>query len=347
MNAVVCNGPGELKLINSAAPEPRKDHAILKIRRIGICGTDIHAFEGTQPYFTYPRILGHELAGELVDGDGVAGSRPGDLFTVIPYWNCGSCIACRRGKPNCCVHMQVCGVHVDGGMAEYFSVPSAALIPANGLALDELALVEPLAIGAHSVNRAQIQPDEFVLVVGAGPIGLGIMQFCRLAGAHVIAMDVNENRLRFCRNKIGIVHTINPILENPVDMLKNITDGDMPTAVFDATGNRQAINGALPYLAHGGRYVLVGLQNGDLTFSHPEFHKRETTLMSSRNAVRQDFEYVMSCIKEHRIDPGVLITHRLPFNKLENEFKTIMGGNNLVVKGMIDVGEPMTDALAL
>ena len=346
MNAVVCVAPGELKSISSAAPVPRKDHTILKIRRIGICGTDIHAFEGTQPYFTYPRILGHELAGELVDGDDVNGFNSGDLFTVIPYWNCGSCIACRRGKPNCCVHMQVCGVHVDGGMAEYLSVPSAALIPANGLSLDELALVEPLAIGAHSVSRAQIQPDEFVLVVGAGPIGLGIMQFCRLAGAQVIAMDVNENRLRFCRNKTGISHTINPILESPIEMLKNITNGDMPTAVFDATGNRQAINGALAYLAHGGRYVLVGLQTGDLSFSHPEFHKRETTLMSSRNALRQDFEYVMTCIKDRLIDPGVLITNRLQFSMLEHEFKTIMSPNNLVVKGMIDVGEPVTDALA-
>ena len=345
MNAVVCVSPGDLKLVDRASPLPQEGHSILRIRRIGICGTDIHAFEGTQPYFTYPRILGHELAGELIDTNGAHGFKPGDLLTVIPYWNCGTCIACRRGKPNCCVRMQVCGVHVDGGMTEYLSVPTAALIGGKGLSLDELALIEPLAIGAHSVRRAGIEPGEFVLVIGAGPIGLGILQLSRLAGAEVIVMDVNEKRLAFCREKLGIVHAINPATLDPVETLKSITGNDMPTSVFDATGNLHAINGALRYLAHGGRYVLVGLQSADFSFNHPEFHKRETTLMSSRNALREDFEYVISCIQSKRLDPRVLITHRLQFTDLENEFKTIMTSDNLVVKGMIEVGDPMTDTI--
>jgi 2-desacetyl-2-hydroxyethyl bacteriochlorophyllide A dehydrogenase len=342
MKTVVCIRPGELRAVNSGPPSPKQDQAILRIRRVGICGTDIHAFEGTQPYFTYPRILGHELAGELVDGDRSLGFEAGELFTVIPYWSCGNCIACRKGKPNCCVQMQVCGVHVDGGMTEYLPVPSQALLPGNGLTLDELALVEPLAIGAHSISRAGIESDEFVLVVGAGPIGLGIMQLCLLAGAKVIAMDVNEKRLTFCRERIGVNYTVNPLQENAIEVLRSITKHDMPTAVFDATGNRDAINGALAYLAHGGRYVLVGLQSGDICFSHPEFHKRETTLMSSRNALKQDFEYVMSCMRKKLFDPSVFITHRLQFTDLEDRFKTIMTSNDLVVKGMIDVGESGT-----
>lgn len=346
MNAVICMRPGELKWVSRNEPTPQQGHCILKIRRVGICGTDIHAFEGTQPYFTYPRILGHELAGELVDADDSTGLNIGELCTVIPYRSCGQCIACRRGRSNCCVHMQVYGVHVDGGMSEYLSVPTDMLVPGKGLSLDELALVEPLAIGAHSVRRAQIEPGEFVLVVGAGPIGLGIMQFCRLAGANVIAMDVNQQRLDFCRNALGIANTINPSREIPLEVLRRLTNQDMPTVVFDASGNRQAINGAIDYLAHGGRYVLVGLQKGDLVFSHPEFHKRETTLMSSRNALKDDFEWVISNFKNKAIDPSPLITHRLLFHELEATFETLFDSGEHVVKAMINVGDPTTNAIA-
>lgn len=347
MKAVVCNRPGELVSVSSSAPVPEKGYSILKIRRVGICGTDIHAFEGTQPYFTYPRILGHELAGEWVDGDKPDGWEAGTKYTVLPYWNCGNCIACRRGKPNCCVRMQVCGVHIDGGMREFLSVPTRMLIPGTGLSLDELALVEPLAIGAHSVRRADIESGEFVLVIGAGPIGLGIMQLCRLAGAQVIAMDVNDKRLAFCREKLGIEHTLNPSAADASETLKTITRGDMPTAVFDATGNLHAINGGLAYLAHGGRYILVGLQNAEFSFSHPEFHKRETTLMSSRNALKADFDYVISSIREKSLDVNVLITHRLAFGDLERQFNRIVTSDELVVKGMIEVGEPMTKFMVL
>src|SRR5580658_8193809 len=198
MKALVCIRPGEWEYREVAAPLALPGQAIMKIRRIGICGTDLHAFEGTQPYFEYPRILGHELAGDLVDFDKAPGFTIGEAVTIIPYFSCGVCIACRNGKPNCCTILQVCGVHVDGGMVEYLAVPSSALVKGNGLDYDELALVEPLAIGAHAISRAALQPDEFVLVIGAGPIGLGVVESARLAGGQVIVMDVNDNRLRFC-----------------------------------------------------------------------------------------------------------------------------------------------------
>ena len=284
MNALVCTTPGQFAYQQAQKPVLTLGRAILRIKQIGICGTDLHAFEGTQPYFSYPRILGHELAADLIDADGAPDFRPDEAVTFIPYFNCGHCIACRSGKPNCCVFMQVAGVHIDGGMVEYLSVPSHSLIHGDGLGYDELALVEPLAIGAHGVRRADVQAGEFVLVVGAGPIGLGIMEFARIAGATVIALDLNENRLAFCRNKLGVSHTINASVPDVIEQLRTITNGDMPTVVMDATGSLQAINRAFAYLAHGGRYVLVGLQKGDISVSHPEFHKREATLMSSRNA---------------------------------------------------------------
>ena len=150
MKTLVCTEPGRFDYAIGSRPELKKGQAIMKIKRIGICGTDLHAFEGTQPYFNYPRILGHELAGELVEFDNAPGFEIGEAVTFIPYFNCGRCIACRREKPNCCTKMQVCGVHVDGGMVEYLSVPSSSLLHGEGLGFDELALVEPLASEAAS-----------------------------------------------------------------------------------------------------------------------------------------------------------------------------------------------------
>src|SRR5882724_7570494 len=207
MRSLVCIRPGELEYRKKDAPIAGHGQAIIKIRRVGICGTDLHAFEGTQPFFDYPRILGHELAGDLIDTD-QQGFVPGEAVTVIPYFNCGHCIACRTGKPNCCVNIKVCGVHIDGAMVDYLSVPSSSLVHGGELNYDELALIEPLAIGAHAVSRAGVQREEFVLVMGAGPIGLGILESSRIAGAQVIAMDINAERLNFCRNALQVLHTI-------------------------------------------------------------------------------------------------------------------------------------------
>ncbi|HMH23574.1 MAG TPA: zinc-binding alcohol dehydrogenase family protein [Puia sp.] len=363
MRALVCIRPGELEYQEKDAPLARPGQAILKIRRVGICGTDLHAFEGTQPFFDYPRVPGHELAGDLIDLDlesaasekgryragsmdaGLQPERPhgfipGEAVTIIPYFNCGHCIACRTGKPNCCTTMNVCGVHSDGGMVDYLSVPSSSLVHGNGLNYDELALVEPLAIGAHAVRRAAVEKEEFVLVVGMGPIGLGVLESARIAGAQVIAMDVNTDRLNFCRKALQVLHTIDAAgtaVSDIAGQLAEITRGDMPTVVFDATGSRSAINNAFYYMAHGGRYVLVGLQKGEVCFSHPEFHKREGTLMSSRNATREDFDRVMDSIKKGLIDPTAYITHRVAFGQVKNEFAGWLDPAAGVIKAMVEM----------
>ncbi len=303
MRALICSAPGFLEYRDIEAPEMKKDHVIIRIRRTGICGTDFHAFKGNQPYFSYPRILGHELAGELMEE--VEGFAKGEMVTFIPYFHCGQCNACLRGKTNCCVQMKVCGVHVDGGMVEYLSVPTASLIKSNGLSADELALVEPLAIGAHGIRRAAVQPEDSVLVIGAGPIGLGLAAFAKIAGAAVTVFDLNKERLAFCAENLGVTVTSDP---------------QVADVVIDATGNLSAINSGLQYLAHGGRYVLVGLQKEALSFSHPELHKREGTIMSSRNATREDFEQVTQAIRNKTINPVRFITHRVHFSEL----KTLM-----------------------
>lgn len=337
MQTIICEEPGKLVYGQKERSLPGEGYAQIRIRRIGVCGTDLHAFEGTQPYFTYPRILGHELSGDLVECNGAPGFENGEMVTFIPYFNCGDCIACRSGKPNCCVKINVCGVHIDGGMAEYLNVPVNSLIHGDGLSYDSLALVEPLAIGAHSIRRAGVKPGEFVLVIGAGPIGLGVMEFARIAGGRVIAMDVNANRLAFCTDKLKVEHVINASVTNVPEQLAAITNGDMPSVVIDATGNLHAINGGFQYIAHGGRYILVGLQKGDISFSHPEFHKREATLMSSRNAAREDFEHVIGSIKSGLVNLADYITHRMQFDKVTGEFESLLDPSRGVIKAIIEL----------
>ena len=231
--------------------------------------------------------------------------------------------------------MQVCGVHIDGGMREYISVPNYALVHGEGLSAEELVLVEPLAIGAHGVRRAAVEAGEFVLIMGAGPIGLGTMNFAAIAGGKVIAMDVNPQRLEFCKDELGIPYQVNPLTDNVMEKLMEITGGDMPTVVMDCTGNLKAINSGVQYLAHGGRYVLIGLQKDDLVISHPEFHKRESTLMSSRNALPEDFAQVVACIKNGDVKPANYITHQVEFDEIKYQFTELIKPEAGVIKAVI------------
>jgi 2-desacetyl-2-hydroxyethyl bacteriochlorophyllide A dehydrogenase len=336
MKVLVCESPGVLNYAEQKKPSFKKGEALVRIHKVGICGTDLHAFEGVQPYFQYPRILGHELGAEYIDGDG-EGFLPGDRVSILPYLNCNSCIACRSGKPNCCVNMKVCGVHQDGGMVEYFAIPFTSLVNGQGLTFNELALVEPLAIGTHAIRRAMVQTNEFVLVIGAGPIGLGIMEVAALHGARVIALDINDSRLEFCQKQMNVKYTINPSKANVLSQLAEITSGEMPTLVVDATGNLKAIRDSFQYLAHGGRYVLVGLQKNEISFSHPEFHKREGTLMSSRNATKEDFDFVIRNIGGGHIDVNKFITHTIPFEKIRDEFPSLLDPDKGVIKAVIDI----------
>ena len=337
MKVLICTTPGEFEYRDLEKPAIPGGYSLLKIKRIGICGTDLHAFEGTQPFFNYPRILGHELAAEIVETDSNEFKR-GEAVTISPYFYCGKCIACRNGKTNCCAAINVCGVHIDGGMREYLAVPTYSLIHGEGLSDDELALVEPLAIGAHGVRRADVKPGEYVLVIGAGPIGLGTMEFAGIAGGKVIALDVNEQRLQFCKEKLKMPYVVNATAADVTEQLKIITNGDMPTVVIDCTGNLKAINNAFQYMAHGARFVLIGLQKNEIVFSHPEFHKREATLMSSRNATAEDFNHVVSSMKKGLVNPTNYITHRVAFDEVAANFASWLDPKNGVIKAMVNIG---------
>jgi 2-desacetyl-2-hydroxyethyl bacteriochlorophyllide A dehydrogenase len=332
--------PGRFALLSAEEPDSflKPDEALVRVRRIGVCGTDIHAFNGNQPFFSYPRILGHELGVEVLEVGNLSKSvHPGDRCSVEPYLNCGRCIACRSGKSNCCVNLQVLGVHTDGGMRESFIVPSRKLHPSAHLTLDQLALIETLAIGCHAVDRAGVETGEFALVIGAGPIGLSVVQFAIAAGAKVIVLDINPKRLEFCREQLGAPFSIDARVEDPLDALKGITAGDLPTVVFDATGNPKSMMGAFEFPANGGRLSFVGLFQGDVTFNDPNFHRRELTLLSSRNARSEDFTRIISLVENARIDTDPWITHRASFADAVTEFPRWTKPETGVIKAMIEV----------
>ncbi|MEH7414486.1 zinc-binding alcohol dehydrogenase family protein [Neobacillus drentensis] len=337
MRTIVCEQPNVFKLINEDIPLPKLGEAIVAIKRVGICGTDMHAFKGNQPFFNYPRVLGHELAGTIEwIGENPTGLKKGEQVSIIPYMHCGECIACRQGKTNCCTKMKVLGVHIDGGMREKISVPIDHLMKTEGLSLDQTAVIEPLSIGAHAVRRAGIQKGEFVLVIGAGPIGLGVMAFAQQEGARVIAMDINKERLEFCQQWTRAEFTINA-LENPLETLKVITSGDMPTIVFDATGNRKSMEESFRYPANGGKLIFVGLVKSEIVFSDPDFHSKELTLMSSRNANKEDFNHVIKSIQSGRIDVNAYITHRSDLEQMTGIFEEWLKPESNVVKAMVEL----------
>lgn len=339
MKTIRLEEPGRLVLTSTdppAAPEPGE--ALVRVRRIGVCGTDIHAFHGNQPFFSYPRILGHELGVEVVKlGDLGGDLKAGDLCSVEPYINCGSCIACRRDKPNCCVSLQVLGVHIDGGMREEILVPRRKLHVSHTLTLDQLALVETLGIGCHAVERAGVESGETALVIGAGPIGLAVTQFAKEAGAQIIVLDINQKRLEFCRERLGVPFVVNATGQGVLEALKTVSGHNLPTVVFDATGNASSMMSAFDYTAHGGRLVFVGLFPGEVTFNDPNFHRRELTVLSSRNARPHNFAHIILAIESGRIDTTPWITHRARFADSVQEFPKWTRPETGVVKAMIEL----------
>jgi 2-desacetyl-2-hydroxyethyl bacteriochlorophyllide A dehydrogenase len=336
MKAIVCREPGHLALEERPVPKSGPGEVLVRIRRVGVCGTDMHIYQGKHPFLAYPRVMGHELGGEIAWAPAGSSFGPGDPVYVVPYLSCGTCVACRKGKTNCCANIQVLGVHCDGGMTEYLALPEGNVVKAEGLSFDELAMVEFLAIGAHAVRRAAPGKGDRVLVVGAGPIGMGVMIFAGLTGATVTALDMRADRLAFCRDKLGVAHTV-AIGPDDVAALSALTDGEFFDVVFDATGNLQAMERGLDFVAQGGSYVLVSIVRDRISFSDPEFHKRETTLFGSRNATREDFDTVMRAFRAGKVPSAALATHSAPLADLPAVLDGWIRPDAGVVKAILSV----------
>lgn len=338
MKGIICEQVGQLVCLNDL-PEPalEADHAIVQIKRIGLCGTDYHAYRGKQPFFTYPRILGHELAGEIIEiSSNHQDFAIGNQVSIIPYYHCGLCQACAQGKTNCCQRMRVFGVHIDGGMRERVAVPISNLIKVNSLTLDEAVLLEPLAIGAHAIARSGLQPGQTALVIGAGPIGLGIMALIHSMGAKAIAMDINEARLNSANLWGKAAHTVHAD-QQALEKVAELTHHQFPAIVFDATGNKQSMLNAFNFTSHGGSLVYVGLFPGDITFHDPDFHRKELTLMGSRNATKQDFATVLKAMEQGHIKADHYITHRCKLEQLPERFEAWLEPEAKVIKAVVEL----------
>lgn len=336
MKYIDCERPGKFVLKEKNEPKKVQGEAILKIKKVGICGTDLHAYSGNQAFFNYPRILGHELASEVIEiEENSKGIMPGENVVVMPYVSCHKCMACLSGKTNCCTKMQVLGIHTDGGMQEKISVPISLLIRTPKLSDDAMAIVEPLAIGAHAIRRANVQSNETIVVVGCGPIGIGIMKLAQIAGARVIAIDVNKGRLTYAKEKVGVDHVVFAG-EGSLTKVKEITNNDLATTVFDATGNKGALEFGHNFMSHGGKYILVGLSKGEITFEHPVIHAKETTLMCSRNATLEDFEHVIAILEEGSFPLDSFITHNVGFNDMITEFDNWLDPGKGVIKATVN-----------
>lgn len=313
--------------------------AVLRVRRIGICGTDIHAYYGRQPFFEYPRILGHELGAEVVATGGGGQLRVGDWCCVEPYLNNPDSQASARGKTNCCEDLQCLGVHCDGGMRPLITVPVDKVHVSAKLSVDQLALVEMLCVGAHAVDRAKAAAGEYAVVVGAGPIGMSVMQFLLAAGVDVAAVDTHAGRLAFCRDALGIGKILKLVDGKDVEVsLRDLGGGELPRVIFDATGNPASMMANFHRIAHGGTIVLVGLCLGELSFDDPNFHRREISLLSSRNATAADFRRVIRMIESGEIDTSPWVTHRMDLSDVPTKFRETVEDPALR-KALIEVGE--------
>lgn len=339
MKSIILNEPGTLS--HSHKEDIIKigsDEVIVKIKRIGICGTDYHAFRGRQPFFTYPRILGHELGAEVVEigsNQSTTTLKIGDKVSIEPYINCRVCQACRRGLSNCCENLQVLGVHIDGGMTEYMKLPLDKVHPSSKLDFDQLALVETLGIGLHAVNRATITQNDIVLIIGAGPIGLSTAQFAKLSGAKVIIADLNVKRLQFSLKNNLADEVIELTDKLTSQMLKERLSGNLPTVIFDATGNKKSMETSFSLAAQGAKIIFIGLFQGEVTFEDPSFHKKEITLMSSRNSLPRDFKQIINLMETGKINTAPWLTHRTAFDTLPEVFPQWLNPEEDVMKAIV------------
>ena len=342
MKAIQLEEPKHFKQIDIPQPESAgAGEAIVRVHNVGICGTDISGYLGKMPFFSYPRIPGHELGVEVVEvGPDVTNVAVGDRCSVEPYINNPESFASKRGRANCCEDLEVLGVHKDGGLRPFFKLPARKLHKAKSLEFEQLALVETLAIGCHAVNRGNPTKEDHVMVIGAGPIGLSVIEFLKIRGSHITVLDMNAGRLDFCKATMGVDETIQFTGEE-ADFVKmqDITDGHLFELVVDATGNNKSMSNAVNYVAHTGSLVFVGITTEEVSFRHPIPHRKEMSIQMSRNAHSQDFDDIIEHIEQGRINTDPWITHRTAFDDLIGNFESYTKPETGVVKAIIEVDE--------
>ena len=319
MRALAIDAPGSAHVVERPRPTPGAGEALVRVRRAGLCGTDLSTFLGKNPLVSYPRVIGHEIAGTIeVLGDAVSGWRAGASVTLSPYKNCGACAACRHNRPNACRNNQTLGVQREGALAEFAVVPAHRLFTSASLSLDHLALVEPFCIGMHAVRRARVAADDAVLVMGCGGVGAGAVAAAAGCGARVIAMDVDPHKLAQAM-ALGAADTVVSSDADASEHIRAITGGEGPDVVIEAVGKPATYRLALDLVAACGRIVYIGWVKGDIALEARQIVAKEVDILGSRNAT-DEFAEVIALFESGRIDPLALVTDRVPLDEVPTMF---------------------------
>ncbi|MGA3185489.1 MAG: alcohol dehydrogenase catalytic domain-containing protein [Bryobacteraceae bacterium] len=331
MKTVTLQEPGRFTFTDTALPDaPGLGEVLVRVLTVGICGTDLHAYEGTQPFFTYPRVLGHELAVEVIDGNG-SEFKAGDKCAVNPYMTCGICSACLRGRTNCCAKMRVIGVHSDGGMRDRILIPAQQLYKCAKLPAVQIPLVETLGVGIHATGRAEVQAGDRAMVCGAGPIGLSVIEFLRLAGADMGVVEKIPQRLEFAARHYA--------LKRAYPSQEEAKQEEASMLVFDCTGDKGSMEGSIQLLQQGGKLIFVGLINDSISLFDPDLHRREATILASRNSTRAEHVRVLELMESGAIDVSAWPTDFVRPEAMGERFPLWLHREAGVVKAVIDWGE--------
>ena len=321
MKALVLEKPGQASIQNIREPNLAEEGVLLKVRMVGLCGTDLNSFRGTNPLVSFPRILGHEVCARVVEGSGVDSilSIGADL-AVCPYKSCGRCASCLRGRPNACQFNETLGVQRDGAMTEFIVMPPEKLYPAK-LSAKELSLVEPLAVAFHAVARGRITCADTVAILGCGGVGLGIVAAASFRGARTICVDLSEEKLELAR-LAGGTHILNSMREPLHDRLLDITEGRGPDVVIEAVGSPATFRAAVEEVSFSGRVVYLGYTKEPVSYETRLFVQKELDIMGSRNAQPDDFRNAIRLLELHRFPVDQVVSLVVPLEEATNALRS-------------------------
>ncbi|MGC2297225.1 MAG: zinc-binding alcohol dehydrogenase family protein [Acidobacteriaceae bacterium] len=341
MKAVVMHAPGDVRVESVPDLVRGPGEALLRVRRVGLCGSDLNSYRGRNPLVSFPRIPGHEIAATIVE---LGTDQPAHLLvgmdvTLSPYKNCGECPACRNGRPNACRNNQTLGVQRDGAMAEYLAVPMDKLYVAD-LSLDELCIVEPLTVGCHAVARAEVTPEDVVAIFGCGGVGLGAVAASAFRGATTVAMDVDDAKLEIAR-KAGAAHVIHTKKQDAKEALAELTGGDGPDVVIEAVGLAETFRAAVELVTFTGRVVYIGYAKEPVSYETRLFVQKEMNIMGARNALPEDFRQVIQMLEQHRFPVAAAISTIAPLDRAPELLRAWSDDPARFTKIMITLDEAM------
>ncbi|MBW9174040.1 zinc-binding alcohol dehydrogenase family protein [Clostridium estertheticum] len=323
MKSVYLEKPNVIRIEEIKEPIRKESEALIKIKSVGICGSDVGAFRGSNPLVSYPRIIGHELAGEVLEiGENKRGIKVGDKVIIDPYIYCGKCYPCSIGRTNCCEDLKVLGVHIDGGMVEMFTHPSEMLykVPDN-IPWEQIPSAEPLTIALHAIHRTNVIAGEHVVIIGAGAIGVLTALTTLAYGAVPILMDVVDARLKFAKG-LGIKNTINAMDKDAIEQIKKITDGRMAEVVIEASGSNVAIRNAIDYVSYAGRIALTGWPKKETSIPTELFTKKELDVRGSRTSAGE-FEEALKLMSDGIVDVNLVISKVVKLEQVPEAVKEL------------------------